>query len=272
MPLHKIAFLVIIGTAIIFAGITYASTHWVQVTEVRVKITELPADLDGLRILHLTDWHNRSTSQTHIDVLAAVGEEQFDLICLTGDLVESQVSQIEPVTRVLAQLRRETPILSVIGNHDWSAGGPQVIQALEDVGVESLENTSTRIEIRGVSLTLVGVSDFYSRRSDVDAAFSEVDDAFKLVLTHDPRIFPLVADRGPALVLAGHTHGGQIRLPFFGTLYAPGQGFFPRYGDGLYWKHDSVLYISRGLGYTSILPFRFWNRPEITVLTVHRQD
>lgn len=272
MPLYKIAFLVIISAAIVCALITYASTHWVQVTEVRVKIPGLPADLDGLRILHLTDWHNRSSSQTTIDVLAAVGEERFDLICLTGDLVESQVNQLEPIVQVLAQLRQEAPIFSVIGNHDWSVGGPQVIRALKDIGVESLENASTSIEIRGVSLTLVGVSDLYSRRSDVDTAFSEASEAFNLVLTHDPRIFPMVAERGPSLVLAGHTHGGQIRLPFFGTLYAPGQGFFPKYGDGLYWEDDSVLYISRGIGYTSILPFRFWNRPEITVLTLHRQD
>ena len=272
MPLHKIAFLAIIGATIVLTLITYASTHWVQVTEVRVEVRGLPADLDGLRILHLTDWHNRSTSKTHVDVLAAVGEEHFDLICLTGDLVESQVSQVEPVVHVLVQLRRAAPIFSVIGNHDWSAGGPQVIQALKEAGVESLENTSTSIEIRGVPLTLVGVSDFYSRRSDVDAAFSEASEAFNLVLTHDPRIFPLVAERGPSLVLAGHTHGGQIRLPFFGTLYAPGQGFFPEYGDGLYWEDRSVLYISRGIGYTSILPFRFWNRPEITLLTLHRQD
>ncbi len=272
MPLYKAVLALIIGAIMTLILITYASVHWVRVTQVSLKIPELPPQLDGLRILHLTDWHNRSCTQTHIDVLGAVRGTDFDLVCLTGDLVESHVTQLEPVKEVLARLGREAPVLSVLGNHDWSASGHQIIAELEEIGVASLENTFTRVDIRGASLTVVGISDFYSRRANVDAAFTGTGDDFTLVLTHDPSIFQQIAAHGPSLVLAGHTHGGQIRLPFLPTLYAPGQGFFPRYGDGLYWASDSTLYVSRGMGYTSILPFRFWNRPEITILTLHRED
>jgi uncharacterized protein len=272
MHFLRITVVSVIGAALALIAVAHASTHWAEVVEVTVKVPGLPPGLDGVKILHLTDWHNRSAVHTEIDVLEVVGDASFDLVCLTGDLVESSADHLGPVKKALARLRERAPLLAVAGNHDWSAGAPLIITQLQDVGVITLENASTEAQIRDASLTVVGVSDFFSRRANVNAAFAGAGDGFTLVLTHDPVIFPQIADRGPSLVLAGHTHGGQIRLPLLPTLYAPGQGFFPRYGDGLYREGDSVMYVSRGIGYTGTLPFRFWNRPEITVLTLSRDD
>ena len=263
------AALILVGALLV--GIVIFSTYRVGVTEVELEIAHLPEELDGLRVLHLTDWHNPSPERVHVDVLGALDDREFDLVCLTGDLVDSDVGQLGPVIEVLEQLGQRAPVVSVLGNHDWYAGGAHILDQLRRAGIITLENASASIPAHGVPVTVVGISDHFSGRDDVAGAFSGVEEPFVLAITHDPRIFPGIASRGPSLVLAGHTHGGQIRLPFLPTQYAPGGGILPRFGDGLYRDGDSFLYVSRGIGYTGTLPFRFWNRPEITLLTLRRR-
>ena len=259
------------GVALLLAGATGISTFWPRVCQLEVDVRGLPADLDGLRILHITDLHSRSAEAPRVDITRLVRELEFDLVALTGDLIDYDLRHLTPVLKLVGRLAPDTPVLSVAGNHDWSHGGGRLTEQLEAVGAESLENAATVLDLPGGLLTAVGVSDAFSGRADIEAAFCDVDAEFALVLTHDPAIFPELARRpGSSLVLAGHTHGGQIKIPGVATLYAPGQGFGPAYGHGLYREGAHRLYVSAGVGYTGILPFRLGIRPEIAVVTLRR--
>ncbi|MFW5896545.1 MAG: metallophosphoesterase [Bacillota bacterium] len=255
---------------IMLLAITAASTYWPRVNELEIGISSLPPALDGTRILHISDLHSRSPHNLTVDIPAALGDRSFDLACITGDFIDNDLEQLPPALDLVRSLGRRAPVITVLGNHDWPPGGRHVVAELEYAGAVHLENESAVVGFDDFEFPVVGISDAYSGYDDVAAGFEDVEGEFALVLTHDPKIFGDIARSHPSVVLAGHTHGGQIRLPLLPTLYAPGAGFFPEYGEGVYREDGSVMYVSRGIGASGPLPFRFWNRPEITIITLRR--
>ena len=266
MFINLYSFLLVILLTII--AIIYGSNNWIKVVETKVEIPNLPTHLKGLRILHITDWHNNSTTKSKFNMSKVLKNKEFDLVAITGDIVDSSPMQIVPLIPNLTYLVHRAPTFFVAGNHDWYRNGENLFEHLNDAGVVVIENKNGIFEIGNRTLQIIGISDYFTGRADIDLSFSDANEEFSLVLTHDPAIFRNIAKKGPSLVLAGHTHGGQLRLPFFPTLYAPGQGFFPEFGSGLYQFDDNNLYVSKGIGYTGLFPFRFWNRPQIDLLTL----
>jgi predicted MPP superfamily phosphohydrolase len=192
-----------------------------------------------------------------------------DLVALVGDFVDAHFlfgGRLAPerVAEELAALRAPLGRFAVLGNHDWKQFGARVPSALEHVGLTVLENSSAAVDARGQRLHVAGLADMRMRRPDVAAALADVPpDEPVLMLSHDPDLFPEVPER-VALTLAGHTHGGQIAIPFVRRPVIPSR-HGERYVRGHVTEHGRHLYVSTGLG-TSAIPFRLNAPPELVLL------
>jgi predicted MPP superfamily phosphohydrolase len=192
-----------------------------------------------------------------------------DLILIPGDFVVQGVLggrfvSPEESASVLARLKAPLGVWATLGNHDWWLGAGRVRSALEKNGIEVLEDRAVRIERGGTPFWLVGISDFWEGPHDVRKAMSQVGDASPvLAFTHNPDVFPVLRGRF-SLLIAGHTHGGQVHLPLLGRPIVPSK-YGERFAIGHVVEDGRHLFVSPGLG-TSILPVRFRVPPEITVL------
>jgi hypothetical protein len=274
--------ILILVTAVI--AIAIGSSRWLRVDEHTVYFDGLPSLSEGLRILHISDLHSNSQNRMNIDIWRHIDNLEFDIAVLTGDIISDALhlrsdptAALNPHKEGLKALALRVPVFFVEGNHE-SRYYHLFKPAMEELGIIPLKNEYYFLESRG--LYIVGTADYSLMRrannfSGLDRLFEagalglplrDENPPFRLVLTHQPQTFDRFKDSGPMFVLSGHTHGGQIRLPFLPVLYAPEQGFLPRYGCGLYYHGDSVMYVSSGIGTTYIFPFRFWNRPIVTIL------
>jgi uncharacterized protein len=175
----------------------------------------------------------------------------------------------EQIAGELRALRSSAGVFAVLGNHDGWLDHDRVKRALEQNGIPVIEESAVRIETPAGPLWIAGISDLWTGVHDVHAALGSVkDDAPVILLTHNPDVFPGVPAR-VSLTLAGHTHGGQVRLPFIGRPIVPSQ-FGQRYAAGHVIEDGRHLFVATGIG-TSILPVRFRVPPDITVLTIAPQ-
>lgn len=239
---------------------------------------KLPDSFDGFTIVQISDTHIRSLNDMNKDLIgmaekkAAEMGSQVDCVCITGDLIDNNMSILEEVIGYVGKIAQKYPVYFVGGNHDYKPGIWEFEKALSKVGVTVLENKATKISRSNGHIWMVGVSLAQFKMNDEDKAFKDVPiKDFSVTMIHDPDIFENLAAKGADFILAGHTHAGQIRLPFLPVLYSPGEGFFPKYGYGFFTTGrpdygNAVMYISKGIGYTGDrIGMRFTNRPEIAV-------
>lgn len=242
----------------------------------------LPAAFAGLRIAHLSDLHNARFGRENRRLLDKLALAQPDLIVLTGDLIDARRTNLDRALAFAVRAAGLAPTYYVPGNHEARLPAAQyqrLRQGLTAVGVTVLEHERVTLTRGGDRLTLLGLADQAFARTQGDhrpaaqlaaealEALQTAEDGYTILLVHRPESFPVYAALGADLVLSGHTHGGQVRLPGLGGLFAPSQGFFPRYDAGLYRQGQASLVISRGLG-NSLAPLRLNNRPEVVVLTL----
>lgn len=234
----------------------FVEPRWLDVTH---HVARPAADdvAPTLTVVHLSDLHVTRFGEHERRVLALVDEVDPDLVVITGDCVTDGAFDADAVRRFHAALVAQRPRLGVFacpGNHeDWT--GPPALEALRASGVEVLEDRVVRLE--DGRLALHGLAG--PRGAGVAG---QPTDAVDVVLCHYPAVLPRVAAPGLELVLAGHTHGGQVRLPLVGALVLP---FESGPYDAGWFSHGSTrLFVSRGVG-TSILPVRFACRPEVAV-------
>lgn len=254
------------------AVILHQQTRTVQVSRVTVALPDLPPALDGLTILHLSDLHNTWFGREHQDLLGGVAGHRVDLIALTGDLIDKWGADPAPTLALVRGLRRTFPdraILSVPGNHDWWSGKyPSLRERLLAEGILVLENGHATLSAGAGTVRVIGADDPFTGRADLGSAIRGAGgEGPRILLAHAPNILPEAAAAGVDLVLVGHTHGGQIRLPGLGALWVPGQGLFPKYSAGLYREGKTQMYVNRGLG-VSGAPFRFLSPPEAALITL----
>ena len=221
--------------------------------------------LDGLRIGQLSDIHVRGGVRPRRLELAveAMNRLRPDFVALTGDYVCVSAKPLPALTETLKALK--VPAYAVLGNHDHWCGADVVRRALENAGVTVLTNEHRVVEVRGSKLALVGVDDSVTKHHDPKKAFAEVPpELTQIVLSHDPKSAEYLCRYRPALILSGHTHGGQVYFrkltPFIGERIGV------RYLAGFFELEGSVLYVTRGLG--AALPVRFRAPTEIAHLTL----
>jgi hypothetical protein len=241
--------------------------RWVRVREIEIALDDLPKAFDGYRVAHLSDLHigshcPRSRAEGWV---ARVNRLDVDLAVLTGDYVSSGVAFHEDIARVLVAIRAKDGTVAVMGNHDYFGDGEPLIGLLRKGGVRVLRNERMSLERNGERVTLAGVDDTWTRRANISKTLDGHHPGEPLVvLAHDPKLFPELARRGAALVLSGHTHWGQVAVPFLSTRYNFSRLSY-RYHSGIYREGGSTLYIHPGLGTTGP-PIRLGVAPEITVL------
>lgn len=248
-----------------------------EVTEYRVQDGQIPASFDGFRIVQISDLHNASFGEDNEKLLKQIAEAAPDIIVITGDLVDSNRTDIDVGIRFGADAAKIAPTYYVNGNHESRLEEyERLITGLEEAGVAVLENEALTLERAGETVTLMGVSDpgfSTDYLAGGESAVMEENlsrlswEGYSILLSHRPELFEAYVDAGINLVFSGHVHGGQFRLPFVGGLFAPGQGWFPEYDAGTFAEGDTTMVISRGLGASSF-PIRFNNRPEIVVMTL----
>jgi hypothetical protein len=242
----------------------YWQVNTIALREYIVYVEELPGSFTGFTILHLSDLHNKEFGKDQEKLLKLIQKQKYDVAAVTGDLVNKRDPKYEPVARLLKGLE-DKPLYFVPGNHDWWTGF-QSLRHLEQAGAHVLLNSAEKITINGEHLWMVGVDDPYTGRDRLDLALQHVtDSAPKLLLAHAPNIFPAAARQGLDLVLVGHTHGGQVRIPIIGAIVVPGQKLFPQWDYGLFTSGQTTMVINGGLGETE-LPVRFNNKPEIVLI------
>lgn len=236
-----------------------------EITRHEVLIDGLPKDLDGYRIAFVTDTHVASFMRRGLyrEVVQQVARFEPDLVLLGGDFVTWE-RHIPLMAEVLTGLAAHDGVYAVLGNHDYWADGDAVIAALTAKGARFVINRSVAIRRGEATLTLIGIDEVYRGEPDLDAAFAGVE-GVRIGLSHHPDIIDLMDGRRLDLLVCGHTHGGQIRFPFFGSIVVPSK-HESRYANGFHRVRDVLMYTSRGIG--AIPPLRILCKPEVATFVL----
>lgn len=246
-------------------------------TEYTVQDPDIPAAFDGFRIVQVSDLHNGEIGRENGRLLELIRAAQPDIIAITGDLIDSRHTDI-PVALAFAERAVEiAPCYYVTGNHEsrMEAEYARLKAGLLALGVAVLENEKVELDRSGETIQLLGVLDpaFETHYRTTEAATMEKNlaslsqEGYQILLSHRPEFMDLYTQYDIDLVLSGHAHGGQVRLPYIGGLFAPSQGIFPKYDGGLFEEGQTKMLVSRGIG-SSIIPLRFNNRPEVVLITL----
>lgn len=246
-------------------------------TEYTVADEQLPEAFDGFRIAQISDLHNARFGDGNGELLELLRQAQPDIIVITGDMVDSRRTDVETSLAFAREAAKIAPCYYVTGNHEGRLEDFSALQdGLKSAGVQVLRNEAVILERSGQRLRLIGMDDItFFPGEDGNAAVKAMEgklirllgEEYTVLLSHRAEL-AVVYDRYDLdLVFSGHAHGGQIRIPFLGGLYAPDQGLFPAWDCGVYEMEDYRLVVSRGLG-NSAFPLRFNNRPEIVVVTL----
>jgi predicted MPP superfamily phosphohydrolase len=281
-PLARIALAVgSAGAACVAYGV-FIEHSWYRTARYGLEI--LPPDAEPLTILHLSDLHFLRRDRKKRDFIAAL--EPADLAVVTGDML-GEPQGVEIAVEALRHVRGRLASYVVLGSNDYYvpqpinpmdylirdyrpqkgevSRWPELVGMLEADGWEHLRNVKTGLDHGGTRLEVVGLDDPHIKRHDIRVAPRERPEDFGLAIVHSPDPAPELAALGYHLILAGHTHGGQVRLPFLGAVFT--NSLMPtRIGMGLSRLGPALMHISPGLGTSKYAPFRFLCRPEATYL------
>lgn len=234
------------------------TTHYTYAAE------QLGADLEGYRIVQISDLHNAKFGKNNQKLVGRIRECEPDMIVLTGDLVDSNHTNVDRAVQFVDEIVKICPVYYVTGNHEYwleKSEYDELMDGLIGAGVVILDDQVVEISRGDAKFRLVGLDDKSLADGTLEALLSD-EKKLTVVLAHEPQYLVRYASIGVDLVLSGHAHGGQFRLPFVGGIVAPDQGFLPKYTAGEYYMNGTEMIVSRGLG-NSVIPVRLFNFPEI---------
>ena len=250
-----------------FSGVAryaLAEANTLTVEKVTIRLKRLPKNLEGFRIVHLSDIHHSPfTDLEHISRAVEISNElNPDMFILTGDFVSHEPEYIAPMAEVMGNLQSEFGSYACLGNHDHWTDAKLVTNYLRAKNIKVLINEGFRFSARGASFWLCGVDDYMVGNTDLRLALrGSFPDEMKLLLAHNPKILYRAARASIDLILSGHTHGGQVKLRDDEKRILPRRKF----KSGLYRRKDTQVYITRGIG-TVVVPMRFGCPPEISLI------
>lgn len=263
---------------------SYQNRH-LETTYYTYKAEQLGADLEGYRIVQISDLHNVKFGKNNQKLVDRIRECEPDMIVLTGDLVDSNHTNVDRAVQFVDEIVKICPVYYVTGNHEYwleKSEYDELMDGLVSAGVVILDNQVVEISRGDAKFRLVGLGDRSLADGTLEALLSDEsirnnqaeqkeetadnedsgEKELTVVLAHEPQYLARYAGTGVDLVLSGHAHGGQFRLPFVGGIVAPDQGFLPEYTAGEYYMNGTEMIVSRGLG-NSVIPVRLFNYPEI---------
>src|SRR2546425_5449916 len=236
-----------------------------------IQLENWPQELNGLRVAVVADVH---AGGPFIDnkklklIVERTNQLKPDLIVLLGDYMSPNTwhsHRVEPeiTAAVLKDLHAPLGVYSILGNHDWWYNGEKVRGAFEQSGIPVLENEVMEIKWRNSSFWLAGLADLWTRPQRISETIAKAPEGSRVIaLAHNPDVFPQIPQRVP-LLLAAHTHGGQVKLPLIGTPIVPSR-FGQKYTAGHVFENGHHMFVTTGIG-TSIIPIRFRVPPEIAI-------
>lgn len=248
-------------------------------TQIHISSKSLPVSFNGFRIVHVSDLHNTEFGVNQEKLLDAVKNASPDLIAITGDLIDSRRTDLLKAMDFVNGAVKIAPVYYVTGNHEARIDEYlKLEEKMAEAGVVLLRDKGVTIKRGEDFIRLLGLDDpsFMKKNDKIENSITLTDAKLKdlmdenqytILLSHRPELFNVYAAHSIDLILSGHAHGGQVRLPFVGGLVAPNQGLFPKYDEGIYEIGPSKMVVSRGLG-NSIFPVRINNRPELVVITL----
>ena len=253
-----------------FAGILcmcyahWIEPFWLDVTRVTIQSPKLSGASRPIKFAHISDLHCDTNENVEPQMIAAIAEEKPDFIVFTGDTM-NEAAALPVLKQTLTSLAKIAPTYVVKGN--WDAWYYSKIDLFSGTGVRELNDESVKVEIAGTSLYIVGVP--VRTMLNFEQAFRDVPpEAFKILLHHYPDEIETAKQHKVDLYCAGHTHGGQVALPVYGALVTFSR-FDKKYESGLFQEDGTSLYVNRGLGIEAHPRFRFFSRPEVTMIEIN---
>ena len=272
--------ILIIILVLAFSGWIAWDNARIVITNIHIHSEHLPKAFEGYKIAHVSDLHNDEFGKDNEKLIALLASTKPDMIAITGDLLDSRRTSEEKALTFVKQAVTIAPTYYVTGNHESRQTEFEAFQReMQNAGVVVLRDDKTVIEKEGAKLEVLGIDDprfklttdkRYKMENEVGKVLSNLlknveSDTFTMLLSHRPELFDLYCEKQLDVVLTGHVHGGQFRIPFIGGVIGPSQGMFPEYDAGLYTRETTNMIVSRGLG-QSIFPFRFNNPPELVLI------
>ena len=223
--------------------------------------------LKGVKVVFVGDFHIKPYQKKRLNkVVEMINEQQPDIVLSIGDFVSGHEAKMTmPISDIVEQLKNiksKYGFYTVLGNHDWWIDGEGITNTLTSNGIKVLANSSTKVNINGKDIYIAGVEDKTTRTPEVYYALRKTESPV-ILLTHSPDVFPKVP-KEVNLTLAGHVHGGQVRLPILGSLIVP-SNYGDKYSQGLIEEDGKKMIVTKGIG-NSILNVRFNCVPEIVVI------
>ena len=279
---RAILFTIIAAVIVGLAIWTVWGNSALMLSKLTVKGSNIPKSFDGYRIAQISDLHNAEFGDRNEKLIEMLQKAEPDIIAITGDLIDSSKTDINIALAFADEAVQIAPTYFITGNHEAMVSSQEYADlenGLLEAGVNVLHDKEIVLEQNEEKLILVGIDDpaYADRHGDVGASIASetinelfTTEGYRILLSHRPEFFNQYVEAEVDLVLSGHAHGGQFRLPFIGGLVAPGQGVFPVYDSGLYSENETNMVVSRGIG-NSIIPMRFNNRPEVVLIELRRE-
>ena len=285
---------ILIIPAVVLASVIFfrVQTGWLQTSEFVISSPKVPEAFDGFKILQLSDLHSARFGDNNNALLRRIDAAKPDIIVMTGDMLNSQRDRGEVILDLVSRLTGAYPVYYISGNHEQIAAFlarqegldwyDRFVHELQNRGAQLLDNRRVELEAKGARINLCGLLiplPFYKGKNvasyEGEARFSPEHivealgslnrEEFNILMAHNPAHFAEYAAWGADLVLAGHTHGGIIRIPFLKGLLSPEIAFFPEYDAGMFTMEQSTMVVSRGLGSVP-LGIRVFNCPELCLI------
>lgn len=259
---------IVIAVLLLAAYIVF-ETNSTKLNEVTIT-AEKNIGSKPVKILQITDYHNFKNNKK---ILALAEKQDINFIVITGDLIDRKTKKFKNIYSFIDGLAQINPnIYYVLGNHEWkNEGTEELVYKLKQKGIVILNNENRVISVNDEKINLFGVNYEYSKYENINDIIVAADSKlYTILLCHRPGIAEEYEDIPVDLIISGHTHGGQIRIPFIGAVISSGGQFLPKYNKGLYKVfRNTLLYVDSGAG-TTRMPIRFMNRSQISLITIQQ--